>query len=277
MLHNYHVRPTLLAVLLLGLGGNAAHADTLSKSEHTLWNPTPRSEWRAMSADRPDFTESPYTVDAGAFQLEMSFVDYSQTDDAESTALAPINFKVGLRHDMDIQFVMDPFIISDDGNQKIDGVGDTQIRLKMNLWGNDSEGDAFAFMPFVQLPTSTNGIGGDEIEGGLIFPYATTLSETVGLGLMFETDFVHNETEDNYDVEYVGTGVFGFEITDVLGTYVEGIGILRPDADEEFTSILGVGVTYEVATDTVLDAGCNFGLEGDADDFNFFTGISIRY
>ena len=277
MLHNYHVRPTLLAVLLLGLGGNAAHADTSSKSEHTLWNPTPRSEWRAMSADRPDFTESPYTVDAGAFQLEMSFVDYSQTDDAESTALAPINFKVGLRHDMDIQFVMDPFVISDDGDQKIDGVGDTQIRLKMNLWGNDSEGDAFAFMPYVQIPTSTNGIGGDEIEGGLIFPYATTLSETVGLGLMFETDFVHNETEDNYDVEYVGTGVFGFEITDVLGTYVEGIGILRPDADEDFTSILGVGVTYEVATDTVLDAGCNFGLEGDADDFNFFTGISIRY
>lgn len=230
-----------------------------------------------MSADRPDFTESPYTVDAGAFQLEMSFVDYSRTDDAENSALAPINFKVGLRHDMDIQFVMDPFVISDDGTQKIDGVGDTQIRLKMNLWGNDSGSDAFAFMPFVQIPTSTNGIGGDEIEGGLIFPYATTLSETVGLGLMFETDFVHNETEDNYDVEYVGTGVFGFEITDVLGTYVEGIGILRPDADEEFTSILGVGVTYEVATDTVLDAGCNFGLEGDADDFNFFTGISIRY
>ena len=50
-----------------------------------------------------------------------------------------------------------------------------------------------------------------------------------------------------------------------------------PDADEDFTSILGMGVTYEVATDTVLDAGCNFGLEGTADDFNFFTGISIRY
>jgi hypothetical protein len=230
-----------------------------------------------MSADRPDFTESPYTVDAGAFQLEMSFVDYSQTDDAESTTLAPINFKVGLRHDMDIQFVMDPFVISDDGRQTIDGVGDTQIRLKMNLWGNDSEGDAFAFMPFVQIPTSTNGIGGDEIEGGLIFPYATSLSETVGLGLMFETDFVHNDFEDNYEVEYVGTGVFGYEITEALGTYIEGIGILRPDADEEFTSILGVGVTYEVATDTVLDAGCNFCLEGDADDFNFFTGISIRY
>lgn len=94
---------------------------------------------------------------------------------------------------------------------------------------------------------------------------------------MFETDFVHNAMEDNYDVEYVGTSVFGFEITEALSAYLEGIAILRPDADEDFTSILGMGVTYEVATDTVLDAGCNFGLEGTADDFNFFTGISIRY
>ena len=95
MLHRLRARPTLLAVLLLGLGASAARANASRKSEDTLWNPTPRSEWRAMSADRPDFTESPYTVDAGAFQLEMSFVDYSQTDDAESTTLAPINFKVG--------------------------------------------------------------------------------------------------------------------------------------------------------------------------------------
>ena len=223
MLHRLRARPTLLAVLLLGLGASAARADASRKSEDTFWNPTPRSEWRAMSADRPDFTESPYTVDAGAFQLEMSFVDYSQTDDAESTTLAPINFKVGLRHDMDIQFVMDPFVISDDGRQKIDGVGDTQIRLKMNLWGNDSEGDAFAIMPFVQIPTSTNGIGGDEIEGGLIFPYATSLSETVGLGLMFETDFVHNDFEDNYEVEYVGTGVFGFRGLGTCGRLIRPV------------------------------------------------------
>lgn len=277
MLQACHLLFVQTVSLLLIFGTSVTHADSSRKAHHTLWNPTPRSEWRDMSADRPDFTESPYTVDAGAFQLEMSFLDYSRTDDAESTTLAPINFKVGLRHDMDIQFVMDPFVISDDGTQKIDGVGDTQIRLKMNLWGNDSEGDAFAFMPFVQIPTSTNGIGGDEIEGGLIFPYATALSESVGLGLMFETDFVHNEIEDNYDVEYVGTGVFGFEITEALGTYLEGIAILRPDGDEDFTSILGMGVTYEVATDTVLDLGCNFGLEGAADDFNFFTGISIRY
>ncbi len=42
------------------------------KSQYSLFNPTPRELWRPLSADRPDFTESPYTVDASAVQLEMS-------------------------------------------------------------------------------------------------------------------------------------------------------------------------------------------------------------
>ena len=57
-------------------------------------------------------------------------VDSSQTDDAESQH-APINFKVGLRHTWTSRR-LDPFVISDDGNQKSMGLA-RQIRLKMNL------------------------------------------------------------------------------------------------------------------------------------------------
>jgi hypothetical protein len=38
------------------------------KSAFSLFNPTPRELMREMSTDRPDTTESPYTVDAGHFQ-----------------------------------------------------------------------------------------------------------------------------------------------------------------------------------------------------------------
>ena len=72
-----------------------------SKSEFTLFNPTPRDLWRPMSADRPDVTESPRTVDAGAVQLEMSFFEYFHDSDntsAEKTdtlLLAFSNVKLG--------------------------------------------------------------------------------------------------------------------------------------------------------------------------------------
>ncbi len=39
------------------------------KSGYDLFHPTPRDLMREMSTDRPDQTESPYTVYAGHFQV----------------------------------------------------------------------------------------------------------------------------------------------------------------------------------------------------------------
>ena len=44
------------------------------KSAYRLFHPTPTADQREMSTDRPDQTESAYTVDAGHFQLEMDLV-----------------------------------------------------------------------------------------------------------------------------------------------------------------------------------------------------------
>ena len=51
------------------------------KSHYTLFDPTPRALMREMATDRPDVTESPYTVDAGHVQVESSFVEYTRDDD----------------------------------------------------------------------------------------------------------------------------------------------------------------------------------------------------
>ena len=47
------------------------------KSHYTVLNPTPDTELRELSADRPDKTDSPLTVDAGHFQLEIDFGGFS--------------------------------------------------------------------------------------------------------------------------------------------------------------------------------------------------------
>jgi hypothetical protein len=43
------------------------------KSRYNLFNSVPVEFMRTLSTDRPDKTESPYTVDAGHFQVEMDF------------------------------------------------------------------------------------------------------------------------------------------------------------------------------------------------------------
>ena len=83
------------------------------KSAYTLFNPTPRSEMRELSTDRPDQTESPYTVDAGHWQFEFDFANYTYDDEAgvltRTLNVAPVNVKLGLTHDTDIQFVFDSY------------------------------------------------------------------------------------------------------------------------------------------------------------------------
>ena len=99
---------TLLATALLGLcwhvnATGATDEDSSQplpdKSGYNFLNPTPDEAMRELSPDRPDKTESPYTVDAGHFQLEMDFANYTQ-DDSKGVKtyawnVAPVNVKVG--------------------------------------------------------------------------------------------------------------------------------------------------------------------------------------
>ena len=275
-------RSVLLHLFALGIIAASTFGDdtdqqhaAVDKSGYTILNPTPRALWRDLSADRPDITESPITVDAGAVQLEMSFFDYAKNGSAESWTAAPFNLKVGLTNSTDIQFVFDPYVHVRDSGSTDSGIGDVQIRLKMNLWGNDGGDTALAIMPFIKIPTASDDLGNDKIEGGLIVPWGTDLTESIGLGLMAEVDVVYDDADDDYDLEFVTTAVLGVAVTDAFGVYLEGVGITPTDGD--FRALLGVGGTYALSDNVVLDAGVNIGLTGDADDVNVFTGTTIRF
>ncbi|MFG0257641.1 MAG: transporter [Phycisphaerales bacterium JB043] len=243
----------------------------------TLSDPTPREMRRELSADRPDFTESPITVDAGVVQVELSFFDYSRNGRAETFTLAPTNLKLGLTSDMDLQFVFEPYVDEDDGARDADGFGDIQVRLKKNIWGNDGGRTALAVMPFVKIPTASDDLGNDHVEGGFIVPFSVEVTDRVGVGLMGELDLVYDDGDDDYDVEFIVSGVIGYDLTERLGGYAELVLNESTESDRDLQSILGVGATYSLSPDAMLDVGVNFGLGGDADDVNLFAGMTIRY
>src|SRR5258705_11409916 len=88
----------LFLVAAVALVAGAARAE--DKSGFTLFYPTPRPLMRELNTDRPDTTESPYTVDAGHFQIELSFVDFTHDRSGgvstDTIVAAPFNAKVGL-------------------------------------------------------------------------------------------------------------------------------------------------------------------------------------
>ena len=108
----------LAAVLIAVSGVRAVAQETNSvapdKSIYNLFNPVPENLMRDLSPDRPDVTESPYTVDAGHYQLEMDFANftYDKTDGTTTKAwdVGDFNFKAGLLNNVDVQFVYDNYL-----------------------------------------------------------------------------------------------------------------------------------------------------------------------
>jgi hypothetical protein len=259
------------------------------KWTYTLFNPTPRGLMREMSTDRPDTTESPYTVDAGHFQVELSFADLTydrNNDDSEtvhSVGVAPMLMKVGLLNNVDLQVGLDPYVYEEtedrstgDGDT-LEGFGDTIVRLKINLWGNDGGNTAFGLMPFIQFPTASDDLGSGNIEGGLIAPLAVALPAEFSLGVMAEIDIVRSVDDDRYVVDMVHSITVSRDLWRDLGGYVEFAGFANLHADEKYRGFLDAGLTYALTPDVQLDCGIRVGVTEAAEDIGVFAGISVRY
>ena len=278
----------LAAIVLSAAAPGAArlHAapSPSDKSRYTLLDPTPRDQMREFSTDRPDVTESAYTVDAGHFQLEMSLLEYAHDDSDGGTidefVVTPMNLKLGLLNNLDLQFVVEPYVyqlLRDGLTDHADGFGATQIRAKLNLFGNDEGEVALAVMPFVQFPTAADEIGGvNDLEGGIIFPLAISLPDDFSLGLMAEVDFLRDADDDGYGQSFLHTAALGHPLTDKLAAYLEYVGAANHDLGVGYVSLLGGGVTYELVEDVQLDAATYFGISDDADDFAARIGLSFR-
>jgi hypothetical protein len=237
---------------------------------------------REMSTDRPDTTESAYSVPAGMVQIEMSFFDYSRDSHpgavSEQWIYGQVNFKTGLSSDIDLQMIVNSHAIAGESERgdatRTSGFGDITLRLKKNLWGNDQGSTALAIMPYVTVPTHTH-VSEQALSGGLIMPFAMTLSDQVSLGLMSEMDVVHDAATDGYDLEWLHSATLGFSFTEKWGAFMEVVGILGEDT--AFQALFDAGLTYAMTPELVLDAGLRLGLNRVAPDIGLFTGMSVRF
>lgn len=279
-----------LALAMVVTAWSALADEPGDNSNYHLFHPTPRNQMRELSTDRPDQTESPYTVDAGHFQIEMDVAngtidrDTSNGGDVRSQVwnFSGLNLKAGLLNHVDIQFVLDGYVDARSKDHVANtsvldsGFGDVQTRLKINLWGNDGGKTAFAVMPFVKWPLPRNALRSGKTEGGLILPLAVALPAGWGMGLMTEVDFVR-DASNAFDTEYFNTVTFSHDIVGALGGYVEFAALFTPESDAQWQGQLDVGVTYGWNENTQLDLGCNFGVTRVAPDYNPFVGLTLRF
>jgi hypothetical protein len=240
------------------------------KSSYTIFNPVPRDLMRELSPDRPDKTESPYTVDGGHFQLEMDFanltLDESKGARTRVWNIAPFNVKMGLLNRVDFQFVLDDYlwVHTHDRGTRITtiqfGVADFTSRLKINLWGNDGGSTALGFLPFVKFPTNIDQLGNNSVEGGVLFPFAAKLPAGFDMGMETGVRFLRNEAGCSYHEELVNSVTFGHALIGKLEGYLEFFSSVSTERGSDWVGTVDFGLTYAIAENVQLDCGCNAAL-----------------
>lgn len=260
------------------------------KSQYTLFNPTPANCLREFDPDRPDVTDSPFTVDAGHIQFESGLFSYALSrPDREGVVteefdILDTNIRLGITNYAEIDLDVPPldiehtrFPISRFNTWK-SGPGPLELQAKFNFFGNDNfekPGSlALGLIPRLDIPTV---IGGDHVEGGLAVPFAIRLSEKAELEMMTEYDIIHNEEGSGYHVEYLNSASLSYDWTEKLSTYYEVATLFGTQNALGGIVTLDTGVLYKFGHDWQFDVGFNFGVTRASDRVDATIGLSKRF
>lgn len=254
-----------------------------SKRSYSLFHPTPRTKMRDFQTDRPDITESAYTVDAGHFQVEsdaykLTFNKNQGVRTSEST-FNLANLKIGLNNSTDLQLVL-PFYVEErtkiNGmytDTKRSGFNDFTLRLKKNLWGNDAGKTALAVMPFINAQTG-NDVEGKRLEGGVVVPFNLELSKTWSFGAQGQFSLLRTE-DRKYDKELLNSVTVGKDFSKSTSAFVESHYTYN-FSQKNFEVFLNGGFVYSITDNFNVDLGINYGLKKGTDHV-YFIGYSFRY
>jgi hypothetical protein len=234
---------------------------------------------RPLSTDRPDRTESPYTVPRGWMQIESDVASWGRikgdNEKVTATQLVTLNMKIGATNRIDLQVLFNPYVrteteITGLPSQEDDATGQAGLRAKFNVFGNDSEGAAFALLPFATVPTDEDPMF-DFVTWGMVTPFSMPLGENAALSAMLGVSRI-----DNDDLWATASASVGSALVGDFGGFVElyvSRNSLDNDAIDDAT--VDLGITYAPGN-WQLDAGVYRGLASETEDWRVFLGASVR-
>lgn len=289
-----HISIILLTGFLLARVADAGETEIASstpasdKSAYTLFNPTPIELRRAYNTDRPSKTDSPFTIDAGVFQIETDVVnwtlDYEGGVRVRTWILGQTNFKVGLTNSMDLQVFPQLYVngrISGPafgGPVEEDGFGDTTVRLKINLVGNDGGKFVLAFLSSVKIPTNSVDFLNDEWEPGFALPFNYSLPGGFTLFGHTRIDILDDPINGGSRVFWHNPIGIARTIAGNLSGYVEFWSALSTESDDyPWVGTIDVGLIYQVTPNFSVDVNSFFGVTDSAPDYNVFVGFGKRF
>ena len=158
------------------------------------------------------------------------------------------------------------------------GIGDTFVRSKVNLWGNDGGSSAAALIPYVKASSAPLGIGNGAVEGGLLGPVAFSLPNNFTLLLVPEIDLLKNSADNGRHANYIFDVNLSREVIKNVTAYVELWADYNDNPVVKTTQLsFDTAVAWIVVPNVQLDVGANFGRTGATPAIQIYAGLSQRF
>ncbi len=259
---------------------------------YNLFNPVPKNKLRELDTDRPDQATGGHTVDAGHFQLEMDFANYTldrHTPERDGQELdqwnvAPFSLRIGLLPNVELDIEHDGYFNARSRNpqtrsdQTASGFGDLTLRSKLNLFGNDKGKVALAVVPVLRLPTSSADLASKSVEGGAALALSVELPADFTVTVSSGVEFIRNSTDAYYVADFTNYLSVQHSLgIKPLSAFVEFASEVDTESPSPVSAQVDTGVLYQLNDNVQLDVDCYFGVTRNAPDFMPFAGLSVRF
>lgn len=242
---------------------------TLALAQTEVSPSTAPAEISPLVTDRPDFTESAATIDAGRFQLEGGLT-YERSGSARTVTAGELLARIGLNKRSELRVGVPSYLRVRDGG-RANGLDDASLGVKYML--SSRPGHPVAIIVAASLPSGAKRVAERKFQPEAVLATGMDLSDKVGLGL--NLGYGRPSGAGVRFSQLFASASFAFSLSDKVGAFTEVYAFNRTEAGGRTQKYGDVGLTYGLSDDLQLDARVGQGLWNRAGGPDYFYGVGI--
>ncbi len=222
-----------------------------------------------IQTDRPDQTETPFTVPDNYFQMETGF-SFEQTDHFTQSFTGPSAlFKYGINDHFEVGLITELAVIKSDAT--IYGFNPITLRFKEKI--NDEKGilPTTSFIGYLTIPQlASDSFKATYFAPAFRFTMQHSLSEKISIGYNLGAEWDGESPEPIF----IYTLTTGYSVSGKVGVYAEVYGFVPQwsKANHRFDC----GLNYLLQPNVLFDISGGVGLTDIAPDYYVALGFSFR-
>jgi hypothetical protein len=227
-------------------------------------------ELSPIQTDRPDQTETPYTVPSRHFQMETGF-SFEHTNDSITTITHPsILFKYGVNDHFELRLITEIERVRS-GESVMAGLLPVTFGLKVNLMQEDGIIPITSFIGHLSAPTLASKCQlATYFAPAFRFTMQHSLSDAFSLGYNLGAEWDGESAEPIF----IYTLTTAYSLSESIGAYVELYGFAPQNSRADHR--LDGGISFLLQNNMLLDISGGVGLTPNAPKYYGAIGFSFR-